>query len=175
MFWKNRIKPAGGVGTVGEFQNIGEKPIGIAYSTEKNILLVSLSEDGRSGTTFSIALYDPMLAPVGTLTDATTGGVMSAPVVVDTSPSSVFALAMRWTDTVGATVPAAFIIDLTAATPTAVRVDSPTFVNSLSSFPMADALSVSSDGLGVFFAASTATEPSIFACDGVYLDSNEFP
>jgi hypothetical protein len=147
---------------------------GIAYSTEKDILLVSLVQPGRTPTS-SIALFDRMLAPAGTLTDATTGGSMSAPVVIETSPSSAFALAMRWPTQGTGSVPAAFIIDLTASPPTSVRVDSPGFVNGVSSISTTDALSVSSDGLGVFFAASAGTEPSIFACDGAYLDSNEYP
>jgi hypothetical protein len=82
---------------------------------------------------------------------------------------------MRWPTQGTGSVPAAFIIDLTASPPTSVRVDSPGFVNGVSSISTTDALSVSSDGLGVFFAASAGTEPSIFACDGAYLDSNEYP
>lgn len=149
-------------------------PIGIAFSAENNVLLVSLVQAARFPT-FSIDLFDPMLAAVGTFTDATTGGSMSAPVVVETSPSSAFALAMRWPTQGVVSAPAAFIIDLTASPPTSVRVDSPGFVNGVSSISTTDALSVSSDGLGVFFAASADTEPNIFACDGAYLDSNEYP
>merc|ERR1711916_293674 len=96
-------------------------------------------------------------------------------VVIETSPSSAFALTMVWT---GGPSTTAVIIDLTASSLTSAQVASPTFVGDVDSIPTADALSVSSDGSGFFFATSSSSgpvTPILFACDGTYLTSSELP
>merc|ERR1711916_354770 len=152
----------------------GGSPIGIAFSAEKNILLVSLLKSGRD-LSASIVVFDPMLTTIptpGLIVNRVVG--TSAPVVIETSPSSAFALTMVWT---GGTSTRAVIIDLTASSLTSAQVDSPIFVGDVNSIPTADALSVSSDGSGFFFATSSSgpVTPILFACDGTYLTSSELP
>jgi len=152
----------------------GGSPIGIAFSAEQNILLVSLLKSGRD-LSASIVVFDPMLTTIptpGLIVNRVVG--TSAPVVIETSPSSAFALTMVWT---GGTSTTAVIIDLTASSLTSAQVDSPIFVGDVNSIPTADALSVSSDGSGFFFATSSSgpVTPILFACDGTYLTSSELP